>query len=1247
MTSINKMFIALLMIGSLLVYFFLFYGTGIYLVACKVIGLFTLIGVVFNGLVFIKRIWNIDTKYLLANIFIITLILSVLLTNSKVLPVRNMIFENDICFFCFIFGFIIFIIIALLKSLDIPSIFLTPGLYLLINFNIDNKIPLELEDIYKQKFMTLKIAHIVWLCFLLLIMWVGKTKIINLYNYNELFLVSWLIPFIFIGWFLYKYYLNILNMEIKNGNVDIVKDSCIKKIIWDLGNSAISFEVLFFVILAFYSYAIFHIIFINKLIHLAFFDGYKKSDFYFPWYFLIFLIVIVVQIVIGLLFQWLYVLYKKTKNSNPINSASVVRTIISIGLGLFLNAGCQIFIYIVLYKFNILEINHKIILCLCGLSWIMALTSIGVYVFPHSFSKKEEPFVNKFTDFLKSSKSGKIHRLLAFVFLRNLAIKYPIAFPLGLFLHLIISIWFVFLLLGETYLSICRINITSTELNIDTINVWMGSLVLFMGPMALMAGHRDEHIRQYSQYEIHKVLENLQNHDVILGYGNRGRIVADKLKTAAVLTPNNRDMLWTDLRLFLISLDPTIRIVILYNKIVIVDKSERMFMELFVENNGGGQYGYVYSPLASEDKKPLIINDDSEIEMVFALPGVKGEASSRYVFQLVNYSGAISVIDATSDRELPLRIKQLFKNQKVNTVISVQDSASYSQIIGDSRKTSFFMVYPSIYEGDVYSQKISFLKEKLDLPHPKILVIGSGKSIYYFLKAVYKSIYRYKSIDMCKNIRVITNDSEIANNLNTFFDSEFWNFYPFNVSQGILDDKGYLVDKINIQIKKYQELNTEILKEEISKHLPDIVLYFTDKSYESIKFINHYFATLDFMSIKDKLPLPSLLLSCPKQDITDIRKRAIAEILLNDRVPENKYKGFPDQIYDLIFTNDEIAGLQSASMADSFKKQKKDIIPSEIVFCSKDDPGSLFCISAVLSGFSINMDQLGEYFLKVKSVPSFNHYHIDGGIPIKQKDINQIFNGFIFKASVTLKKPSSNKIDLKEIIHSSWINMASENDKEQELIEYLSDIELIKKDKNFKLMCPRQNIICPISIGYQSSHIDNNIHINYVNTKYEVMSDEEDEETFELHVLCDNYETPGIIAIMLRYLMLIDKDVMKKAENTNSLFNISYLSNLDCLVSNLTLKRFIGTYNVSQHNGMNVSYNPIKAFCIKYPKENIQMNLYINELYEKIGGVNSYDKYKYSNGILLYCKNLDCPPIQSSDSPDIERIFNLNPSGKI
>jgi len=728
-------------------------------------------------------------------------------------------------------------------------------------------------------------------------------------------------------------------------------------------------------------------------------------------------------------------------------------------------------------------------------------------------------------------------------------------------------------------------------------------MTLFLTPFFYSLFNLEETYESYSAYLTKtKLLDRLNDHYLILGYGNLGRRIVSH--TIWDLFVKDGKKIKKEMRKELdIIIDNNMNLKVVATNFAIINKNEAAFTQII--SLPGIQIGFVET---GRDKDLWVI-------------GICGDASNLSLLEILNYKKAKLIVDATPDLLLPLKIFNFIVDK--DAILAVPDSASYFSLFRHTYSKDIFLIFPTLM-GSISIANLMFLflekirvenrlnsiKDLIDqqeiVKENKILIIAGGeiggRGLFYVLER-FRSLLVHelgndenRKINFLKNLIVALCYDRRLEETSKIIDEKSPQKRIWEVSLARYKEKiqykykipVYLSVPFDIDVIKniLKSSNFESEKAETGKI--GLIVIFSKEPFESFKILMSVLNVLKAISENyesEKLPLILISSGSFEKDLIKNELECYSKAYKNDD------QKFPTQ-RDLQLVHDYTVADEVASIFRAWPQTKKDNkekiskIPFSISLCIKDSPGALTQSLFSLGGFKISgIDSSIE-------VPSFHasNTHIDRKFPD-----SYIFEGI---ASLEIFKESKN------FLRSIFVN-CGENLLKQEILKLVLNLFGVTEDNiedinNFR--CPKYCSVCPISVVANSYDWGKNRErlflLKEVNKNENKETKENKRAYAKIWIYGDNASIPGALAIGLKDLLMIRKNRIS-INTSEKVLNIRYISNIECPeYGEYTLRNIYATLEsgkLLKERKNILEKGTLKAICIKSADQE-KWNKYANNL---------------------------------------------------
>lgn len=785
-------------------------------------------------------------------------------------------------------------------------------------------------------------------------------------------------------------------------------------------------------------------------------------------------------------------------------------------------------------------------------------------------------------------------------FLRAIIIKHPFPFFIGFFIHLFLLLFPSLIILFPQYLFEY---FHSVATDVSYISFLLSTLILFLTPIFYAYYNLYESYEIYSMFHAKaKILDRLNNHYLIFGYGNLGTgIIKHVIKYIFCEFNNNQMKLKKTMkRHFSVIIDNNLKFKVIASNLAIINKNEEIFTQIF-QTTTGIRYGFLPSP---KDKDLWLL-------------GIPGDAGNIANLEAVNYKNAKLIINATPDLELPLKIFNNIKDKKC--ILCVPDSSSYFSLFHQTLDKEIFLLFPTITGTISLANAMFMVLEKMkstkrkdfmdifkQIDYKFLIITGTdeGRSLFYLLER-FKSLLSHElsfqedKIEFFKNALIVLSNDKRIKEANPA-EQEGWNVSLDRYGKNI-----YYRYKIPFVSGNPFDVDTFV---DILKRYPEIylIVIFSRTPFETVKILNTILNALMAIgeaSYPKDTKLPLILVSSPNRENEIIKEKL-------ERY-SNVYK-YNDKIYptqrDLILVHDYTIWDEIASIFRAWEEIPKNSHknPFLLSLCIKDSPGTLLKTLLLLAGFDITGINHHR-----KCIPSF---HASNTVLDRDNPQVYIYDGL---ASLEPLLPE------KDFLRGMLINSGKEN-----LEEAYNNLLKLLEIKNLKLLpsvewfnCPKHCSICPISIVsntfdfeslglYEPKHL-----LLFEDVRDASAKIKKNNHYARIWIYADHSNVPGALAIGLKDLLLIPRTEIKKKEGIRKVVNIKYVSNIECPeFGNATLRNIYGVLENREEKEMDkiIKEGTLQAVCIKASCLEV-WEKYINDLLDFLNN-------NYSNQFILHRK---------------------------
>lgn len=709
-----------------------------------------------------------------------------------------------------------------------------------------------------------------------------------------------------------------------------------------------------------------------------------------------------------------------------------------------------------------------------------------------------------------------------------------------------------------------------------TITAWLSSLSAWLFPFLMgLTTHLDSTISRTYNRKLNYIIDKLQDHTVIAGYGDLGKIAVNEIKQIV-----QRKDKFTYILIPSINLD-FIRI---KTDFVVIDNDEKLF-------------GFVYS------STPDIKIGIAEIfiqgkEEVYA-PAVVGNINLPSILERVNLLEASLVINVTKDEDSTFSILDFksidpSRGKTTNLILSFYRTSDKSYLITRGIETGQHFLYPiqvsGITIGDIlysfYKKNSLPCKNQTDNPicTKNLLIIGSGKQLFFILESFWIKIKEhFKKPEEAKaffenNVSLLTNSSYIK-------------------EHSIKDEEDPNKQKWQIPLPRsvwmpFQDLSLEIplalgsptdlihLQKHIQNTEPDYIVISCENGKETLDVL-HELLVIAKRKEGDtpgkRAEKPSIIVSTKEKEKKDVKN--VVFYWAGDDQDKRYPKQYPDGIVNFYEgSRGMIKGLVESATHGAhlnIKNKIKNLVKKdvskppyfEISLCLNNVSGATACSVRKMAGMEIGLNLMEKHIY----IPSFLNFYS------KVMDNEK----WCFHAQTILIESKS--IKLKEnYIRALLINAEKET---RETIKSVLDIEPSQKIE------PRECVgrqVC--SISTYSRHYDSNqwrIN-NYKKIPKERLTniekktlDELEEENEKLIVcdaklpstsktvsedaimadlvVCGNTNRPGVFAkVFNSFLFRTVRMAGEKTQSKEKVANINYIQSFNCYDSRFTFHKIFG-----------------------------------------------------------------------------------------
>jgi len=748
-----------------------------------------------------------------------------------------------------------------------------------------------------------------------------------------------------------------------------------------------------------------------------------------------------------------------------------------------------------------------------------------------------------------------------------------------------------------------------------TFTVWLSSLAAWIFPvlMGLTINLEDTIFNTYLR-KLRQTIHNLENHTVVLGYGDLGKITVKEIdgigKKGKIDGDNYVYMLIPNNKLDFISLR---------KNFIVADKNEEVFR--FVSKS-------------IEDKIGIAI-----FEKEFYFPAVIGDINLPSTLEHINFSLAKIVLNVTQDENSTFSILNFPKRNKEKSsddkgepklVLSFYKTSDKSYLITRGISTDRYYIYPLQVSGISLGKRLySFYKKSLldcdadDYSNQndaelrkkgKTLIIGDGKQLFFAIESFWMGMKNFYENDL-------------------YLIREF-----FNVCVSIFADSLYLQNHLNKNknaclfsiprsvklYNKYLEIpvvygsptNLIDLEKAIENKKPEFILISFDDGQKTLRVLHELLVIAGrkgWNENKKGEKKPYIIVSTREREKDDVKD--VIFYWKNERLNEGYPKQYPDGIVDYYEgSKGMIKGLVKSLTSRNEKNQYEN--QYEVSVCVNNIAGATATLLTEMAGLCLKLPepQPDEEKPKENYLPFF--------INFDERSMQN--NHWCFNSHAALVLNEMSIPNIKDILRACSINAEGkygENKKtEQNTREKIKEILHIKKYKeNGRITNPRgcpMRQVCSLSTFSRRYESDKGrtdprnrkSHEQYYAYDSQIPSSSNTDILGEI-LVCGNGYKPGTLATALNYLLFRDVEPDNSRKARMNRMNINYIQGFTCYDMSFSYHKIFGEIVKSSDREIT---NEILNACLIHPitcKD--RWKRYAIQLYEflnKIPG-NKYSLY--------------------------------------
>jgi len=491
-------------------------------------------------------------------------------------------------------------------------------------------------------------------------------------------------------------------------------------------------------------------------------------------------------------------------------------------------------------------------------------------------------------------------------YIRALLNSHPIIFGGGVVLTII-------LLASPLILkSALRIDLLAGLIEPDIILFGLGLFIAWFSPMVLAANHADETFGEYFNQRLADSIITIQNHTIIVGYGNLGKRVTDRelqlLRESRVMSnlQNKKDLgkhffnilkpikrfvsrkwlqwqNWRERRKYFFKIvTPDLRIEEICNAVLIIEPNDKDFL-FSADNDLLGNFGVVgVGKGTSEDP-----DEASYFSARILVPILQGHAEQPFILSRVNLQRAHLLISTIQEESNVQTIFNAVDEANPWAIICVarSDQIGYLTYLASRKKIT--LLYPTFNQGVELAQRLWAailkireikLKKMSGEEWPKVLVVGNSKAKHYMLESLWTNLPpdRKSILERCMAFLVIDHAQMSGYPIlrrkeeREAFDREWTNTY---VTSSRYSQPGREQDDVlHIETCIINQAETYALEQCLKDYKPDILLINDDDVETSLLMLLRFVRTLERMGFRKKfhdrqeVELPLILLAATRGD---------------------------------------------------------------------------------------------------------------------------------------------------------------------------------------------------------------------------------------------------------------------------------------------------------------------------------------------------------------------------------------------
>jgi hypothetical protein len=791
----------------------------------------------------------------------------------------------------------------------------------------------------------------------------------------------------------------------------------------------------------------------------------------------------------------------------------------------------------------------------------------------------------------------KKHHLKYFYWLhfnKSLLVNSPLFMYVSLGLFVIISGMIVCLTFtkNENGSSFNVSNLLSMDqygMTVSTVGIWLSILVIMANDFLKNYSQINKCYQDYTSYILRtKIIDGGYFNYVLVGIGNLGRVVGGSMIQQLLLLNNEYNN--NPLALFECFVDRNLEFRVIPRSIVVIEKNQTLFEETRFDSDNGLTFGFVNGKdLISETGK------GNTLPSGVALFCFNGDGGYLPILKLADFEKSRVIINTSSDADMGVKLKMIMDRERVDDhsktpvlITTVEDSSIYS-FLEENNQVTVFPLHASLSEGSSIGVRLFSMLLNIDIKvinSVLVILIGSGKTIYYTLAILSKLIKRKFGDEIArqileKQIIVISDDPPLDKESLEYQTSnrEFSHRYTWKIwidkkehfkVQLVFQDPTFIHPMLNAfdwGKENEQLLNLNELKREY------IVAFSTRNSHDALRICQHTKQLANINNLDGIGVLASVAMEI-SQDIEGLLKN-----FKPLRFFLKKHRGFPSEIKDVILKKNQIIGNQIISISECLKiksyydchlysgknsDKEVDKVTGEIALCILDHPSAYSKILAKLSGLSEPRSSFPGELL-----PTF-YYNYTYTLRLSNNSLNDFF---VFRGDAYLAEYLADGLNDTFLLNGYSLNGSPSFHKE---------IGLIMKE-NFKnmpigKMSCGYNTRCPVSSG---SNCDT--QIEEICNGFSHTDDQCEYATVKIIANCD--ELPGALCLALSDFLMIGENMCFDNSNHMRSVNIVYENCSTCVTSGKSSSRL---YVKRDDNVNNCDYEVIKS--MNYKKQRMLSN---------------------------------------------------------